>query len=430
MSVNASSSRHTSMKTVAVGSFMGSMLEWYDFYLYGTAAALVFAKLFFPDFSALGGTLAAFATFGAGFFTRPLGGLIFGHYGDKLGRKSILVLTLLIMGVSTLLIGLLPTYDSVGYWAPAMLVALRLLQGLGLGGEYGGAALMVIEHAPKSKRGFWGSLPQIGSPAGLLLATGIFTLCSLLPEDQFMSWGWRLPFVLSALLLGVGLFIRLRVQETPEFEAVKSEGKESAMPLKDLVKHHSRSTGLAVVSRLADAAASNIFNAFALAYISQQLKLPDTIALTGVIIASAVQLGLLPLFGKLSDRWGRRQLYATGAAFTCLYAFPFFWLLNTGSTPLIWLAITIGFSLCTGLMFSVQPTFFAEIFRPEVRYTGLSVAYQISALLAGVTPFIATSLLEFGDGSPWGVSVYLFVIAALSFLSILRLATTKEDTLA
>jgi len=416
------------MRTVALASFMGATFEWYDFFLYGTAAAVVFGPLFFPNVDPLIGTLASFATFGVGFVTRPIGGLVFGHYGDRIGRKSMLILTLLIMGVATFLIGLLPTYSVIGIWAPVLLVLLRLCQGLGLGGEYGGAALMTIEHSPRDRRGFYGSLPQVGVPVGLLLATGLFALFSLLPEEQFLAWGWRVPFLLSIVLLGVGLFVRARIAETPAFSEVKETGTEAQMPIVDLLRTYPKNILLALGARFADTAASNIFNAFAIAYVSRQLGLSATLALTGVVIAAAIEIFLLPLFGALSDRIGRRPLYMAGAAFVALFAFPFFWLLNTESTVLIWLAIVLGFAVGTGLMFGVQATFFTELFGTRVRYSGLSVAYQFSALLGGFVPFVATALLVSAGGDPWFVAAFLVAVSLVSLVSTyLATETFRSD---
>ncbi len=408
----------TSIRQVGVAAFMGAMIEWYDFFLYGLAAAVVFNQLFFPSEVPLAGTLVAFATFGVGFFFRPVGGIIFGHYGDKLGRKSILVLTLLIMGVATFLIGVLPTYQSVGILAPILLIILRILQGIGVGGEWGGAALLVVEHAPHGRRGFFGSWPQMGSSAGNLLAAGSFAAMSALPEEQFLAWGWRIPFLLSAILIGVGLFIRLRIAETPAFDRMKEAGAEARMPLVDAVRTYPKSILLVIGMRVSENACGYIFSVFVLSYVTQQVGLSSSVAYTGVMIAAAVQFFISPVYGALSDRVGRRPVYMFGAGLLVLLAFPFFWLLDTGVAVVIWLAIVLGFAVGNGAMFATQPAFFSELFGTNVRYSGVSLGYQVSAVFAGgLAPFIATALLAWA-GSYWPVALYIMVVSLVSFVSV------------
>ena len=397
---------------------MGAMIEWYDFFLYGLAAAVVFNQLFFPSETPLAGTLTAFATFGVGFFFRPVGGMIFGHYGDKIGRKAILVLTLLIMGIATFLIGLLPTYDTIGILAPILLVVLRICQGIGVGGEWGGAALMVVEHAPDDRRGFFGSWPQMGSSAGNLLAAGSFAAVSSLPEEQFLTWGWRIPFLLSAILIAVELFIRLKISETPAFQQMKEAGTEARMPLLDAVRTYPKSILLVIGMRFSENACGYIFSVFVLSYVTQQLGLSSSVAYAGVMIAAAVQFFISPVYGALSDRVGRRPVYMFGAGFLVLLAFPFFWLLNTGVAVVIWLAIVLGFAVGNGAMFATQPAFFSELFGTNVRYSGVSLGYQVSAVFAGgLAPFIATALLAWAD-SYWPVALYIMVVSLISFVSV------------
>ena len=394
------------------------MIEWYDFFLYGLAAAVVFNQLFFPSETPLAGTLTAFATFGVGFFFRPVGGMIFGHYGDKIGRKAILVLTLLIMGIATFLIGLLPTYDTIGILAPILLVVLRICQGIGVGGEWGGAALMVVEHAPDDRRGFFGSWPQMGSSAGNLLAAGSFAAVSSLPEEQFLTWGWRIPFLLSAILIAVGLFIRLKISETPAFQQMKEAGTEARMPLLDAVRTYPKSILLVIGMRFSENACGYIFSVFVLSYVTQQLGLSSSVAYAGVMIAAAVQFFISPVYGALSDRVGRRPVYMFGAGFLVLMAFPFFWLLNTGVAVVIWLAIVLGFAVGNGAMFATQPAFFSELFGTNVRYSGVSLGYQVSAVFAGgLAPFIATALLAWA-GSYWPVALYIMAVSLISFVSV------------
>lgn len=409
------------MRRVVMGSFAGALLEWYDFFIFGTAAGLVFAPLFFPDSDPFIGIIAAFATFGVGFLTRPLGGIVFGHFGDKVGRKITLIWTLGIVGTSTFLIGFIPTYNDIGIWAPILLMALRLIQGFGLGGEYGGAALMTIESAPQAKRGFLGSLPQTAASVGIMLATGIFALCNhFLTQEQFLSWGWRIPFWLSALMLVVGMFIRLHTEETLDFkQRQKASGnKKTAPPLIELFRKHPKNISLALGARLAESVSSNIINAFGIVYISTQLALSRDIPLTGMLIASAVGIVCCPLVGWLSDRVGQRKIYLLGAGFCVLFAFPFFLLLGTKSVLIIWVSMILGYNLGPTMMFAVQPTLFTRMFGTQVRYTGLSFAYQFSAILGGMSPLIASSLLALGGGEPWYVALFLFVVSLVSFICV------------
>jgi MHS family shikimate/dehydroshikimate transporter-like MFS transporter len=425
------------MRKVVAASFVGALLEWYDFFLYGTASALVFNRLFFSSLDPNAGLLASFATFGAGFVARPLGGVICGHYGDKLGRKNVLVITLIIMGIGTFCVGCLPTYETAGLWAPGLLVFLRLLQGIGLGGEYGGAALITIEHAPRRQRGFWGAFPQSAVSAGILLATGVFALCSRLPDDQFLSWGWRLPFLLSLGLLVVGMYIRLNIGETPAFQKMKDRKKEAGVPLFELLRRYPKTVLVALGARLGETVSSNILNAFGIAYVSNNLGLSKTDALIGIFIASAIGIFACPVYGYVSDRIGRRPIYLIGASFLVLFAFPFFMMLNSKSLGLIWLAIVLGYTFGPTMMFSVQGVFFSELFGTNVRYSGLSVAYQFSAILGGFTPLIATVLQEAGHGQPWYVAGFLMAIAIMSLGCTLLVGETyktdvseREDLLA
>lgn len=411
-----------SMKKVASASFVGALLEWYDFFLYGTASAIVLNTLFFPDLDPAVGTIAAFATFAVGFLARPIGGLVFGHFGDKVGRKSILVITLLMMGVSTFAIGLLPTYESIGIWAPILLVVLRLFQGFALGGEYGGASLLMIEHAPRKQRGFWGSVLQSATPLGLLLASGTFTIVTLLPEAQFLAWGWRVPFLISIILLGVGTFIRFNIEETPAFLEVKETGKEVKVPIVELFKSYPKNILIAFCARIGETVSFNVFNVFTLAYVSKELGLSSNVALTGVFIASAVAIFVSPLFGTLSDRIGRKPVYLFGTTFLVLFAFPFFTLVNTKVGIIIYLAITLGYVLGTTALFSIQSVFFIEMFGAHVRYSGLSFVYQVSAIIGGFTPLIASSFLLL-EGGVLYISLFL---AGASLISLIATLFAKE----
>lgn len=420
----------SSITKVATASFIGSAIEWYDFFLYGTAAALVFPALFFPGFSQLAGTLAAFATFGVAFVARPIGGVVFGHYGDKVGRKAMLVITLLIMGFATFFIGLLPSFDSIGVWAPVLLVILRFAQGFGVGGEWGGAALMAVEHAPADRRGFYGSWPQLGIPAGLLLSTAAFSAVSTLPDEQFIAWGWRIPFLLSIVLVGVGLFIRLKIMETPSFSRVKETNTEARMPIVEVFRSYPRAVLLAAGARFADNVLYYVFATFVLTYTTTQLGLPRSAALMGVLIASALELFTMPAFGALSDRVGRRPVIVGGALVMMVISFPFFWLVDTGNTPLVWLAIVLALSVSHAAVFGPLAAFFAELFGTRVRYSGTSVGFQLGALLAGApTPFIATALLAWSGGDSWPISLFALLAGLVTLVSVLLAAETFRTDL-
>ena len=411
---------------VVLASFVGTMIEWYDFFLFGTATALVFDRLFFPLESEFASRIAAFGTFAVGFFVRPLGGVIFGHFGDRIGRKAMLVTTLLMMGVATFLIGLLPTYESIGVAAPAFLVFLRLVQGLGVGGEWGGAVLMAVEHGHASKRGFYGSCVQMGVPAGLLLATAVFSIFSSLPEDQFLSWGWRVPFLLGILLLAVGMFIRSQVFESPLFAETQKKNDASPLPILEVFRNYRRSVFLAIGARFAENVCFYIFTVFAITYATQQLGLSKQTILNGIWIAAAVQLVAIPLSGIVSDRVGRRPVYLAGAVFLMLFAFPFFRLIETRETPLIWLSIVLAL-IGHSLMYGPQAAFFSELFGTRVRYSGASVGYQLSSPLAGgIAPLIAAALVEWSAGKSWPVSVYMIVAAAVTLISIVLATETAH----
>jgi MFS transporter, MHS family, shikimate and dehydroshikimate transport protein len=426
MTQTAHSSETNSVRLVAVASFIGTTIEWYDFFLYGTAAALVFNRLFFPTFDPLMGTLAAFGTYAVGFFARPVGGIVIGHYGDKIGRKSMLVLTLVVMGVATFLIGLLPTYEQIGPWAAVGLILLRVAQGFGVGGEWGGAVLMAVEHAPPGTRGYYGSWPQIGVPAGLVISTAVFAVFSRLPEEQFLSWGWRVPFLLSALLVIVGLMIRVRILETPAFTKVKEEAREATQPILEVLKTYPKQVLLAMGARFGENGAFYIYSVFVLTYATQHVRMPQQVVLNAMLIGAGLELLAIPFFGAMSDRFGRRPVYLFGAIATALWAYPLFKLLDSGSPVLVGLALIVAFVFSHAAMYGPQAAFFSELFGTRVRYSGASLGAQLAAVLAGGTsPFIATLLLaNYGTNA---LSLYVIFMAAVTIVAVLLASETHRD---
>jgi len=418
-----------SVRRVVLASFVGTTIEWYDFFIYGTAAALVFGQLFFPSGDEFIQDMAALGSFAIGFFARPLGGVIFGHFGDRIGRKTMLVTTLMMMGVATFLIGILPTYESIGVAAPIILILLRIVQGFGVGGEWGGAVLMAVEHGHEGKRGFYGSCVQMGVPVGLLLATGTFAFFSRLPEEEFLSWGWRVPFLLGIVLLGIGMFIRLKVMESPLFSRAQEKKGVSKIPIVEVFKKHPKNVFLAMGARFAENACFYIFSVWVLKYGTEHLGLGKPSILTGVWIAAAVQIVAIPAFGMLSDRVGRRPVYLGGAVFIGLFAFPFFWMIETKETVFIWLAIVLGL-VGHSAMYGPQAAFFSELFGTRVRYSGASVGYQLASPFAGgIAPLIATYLLQKSGGDSSPVAMYLMVTAVITLTAVWLAAETHRTSL-
>lgn len=418
----------TSHVKVALASLIGSAIEWYDFFLYGTAAALIFNKLYFPTFDPAAGTLLAFGTFALGFFARPLGGLVFGHYGDKLGRKTMLYLTLLIMGTATAVIGLLPTYNDIGIWAAALLILCRLAQGFGLGGEWGGAVLMAVEHAPPHRRGFFGSWPQMGAPLGLVLGTLVFsTVSGAMNEADFMAWGWRIPFLFSIVLVAIGLWIRFTIAESPEFQRIKDAKQEAGMPIVEAIKTHPKNILLAMGARFAENGFFYIYATFTLAYATQALGMNRQDILNAVLLAASIEVLTIPAFGALSDKLGRRPVYIFGAVFSALMSFPLFMLLATKSPHAAMLAIVLGLAIGHAAMYGPQASFLSELFGTRVRYSGVSLGYNLASVFAGaLSPLIATWLMTRYAPATWPISAYMIGLALITVVSVYFAAETRS----
>lgn len=413
-----------SMRSIVLAGSIGTVIEWYDFLIYGTAAALVFNNLFFPKLDPLSGTLASLGTYAVGFFARPVGGVIFGHFGDRIGRKTSLMLTMLVTALGTFCVGLLPTYEQIGIWAPVLLVTLRLVQGFGLGGEWGGASLMVLEHAPANRRGFYGSLVQVGFPLGLVTSYGVFALTTALISDAGFK-SWRVPFLLSIALLGVGWYVRARVPETPLFEEMRQRKQILKNPFVEAVIRNPRDFLIAVGLKLSEVSWVYILTVFAVVYGTKTLGLPRQLLLNAVLVAALVELLTIPLFGWLSDIWGRRRLYFVGALFTIGFAFPLFWLLETRQPMIILLTVIVALSLGHGTMFGLQSTFFPELFATRVRYTGASFGFQTAAAIGGgLAPLLATVLADRMGGTA-GVSLLLILLALITLVATLFARETR-----
>ena len=426
----------TSIVKVVAASMAGTTVEWYDFFLYGVAAAVVFPHVFFPAEDPAVGTLLALATFAIGFIARPVGGLVFGHYGDKIGRKKLLVVSLLMMGGATFLIGLLPGYDTIGLAAPLLLVLLRLVQGFALGGEWGGAVLIVSEHGDPAHRGYWASWPQAGAPGGQLLANGLLALLALFqPEDAFLSWGWRIPFLLSAVLVGIGLYIRLAVEESPVFRQAQREAEQKAaageretMPIIEVFRRYPREVLTAMGARFAENVSYYIFTIVVLTYLAKVLHAPSSFGLNAVLIGAAVHLVTIPVWGALSDRFGRRPIYLIGAVGVGVWSFVFFYLVDTGNFALTALAVCGGL-IFHGAMYGPQAAFLSELFGTKVRYSGTSVGYQLASILAGgLAPIIGVWLFTTYGG--YAVAAYVALAGLITVLAVATYTETSKRDLA
>ncbi len=421
-----------SIGKVVFASLIGTATEWYDFFLFGSAAALVFGEVFFGEIGGTDGTLYAFMTYALGFAARPLGGIVFGHFGDKVGRKKMLVASLLLMGIGTFAIGLLPTYAAIGIAAPLLLIFCRLLQGFAVGGEWGGAVLMAAEHGDDSRRGFWTSWPQAGVPLGNLLATGVlWVLAAVQSEQAFLDWGWRIPFLLSAVLVVIGLWVRLTIEESPVFKEAHAEVKERAhMPIVEVIKEYPREVLIAMGMRMAENISYYIFTVISITYAVDYLGLDKDVILKALLIGATIQFCAVPAIGALSDRVGRRPLYLAGAVGVGVWTFVFFNLLDTGSSTKILLGVVVGL-LFHSLMYAPQAAFFSELFGTSVRYTGASVGYQLASIFAGaLAPIIALKLLgDVNDGNTTAVGIYVAIAAAITVVSVLVAHETRASSL-
>ncbi|WP_433036515.1 MFS transporter [Actinomycetospora sp. CA-053990] len=413
-----------SRRSIFAASFIGTSIEWYDYYIFGTAAALVFGTLFFPQFSSVAGTLAAFGTFAVGFIARPLGAAVIGHYGDRIGRKAMLVLTLLLTGGATALIGLLPTYAAIGIGAPLLLVLLRLLQGFGVGGEWGGAVLIATEHASPRRRAVYGSFAQFGVPIGVLTSNLAFLAVAGLSDEAFLSWGWRIPFLLSIVLVVVGFVVRSRLQDAPEFEQVKAKRETSTVPFTELLRRHPRVLGLASLASIAPPAVGYTVIVYMLSYGTTALDYERTTLLTLIMLSTVVWVATIVVAALLSDRYGSRRVFIIGAVTAVIWPVPMFALVNTGSAGLAGLAFAVA-AVVQGIMAGAQGGLFSEIFPVRVRYSGISIAYQVGGMVGGaITPLVATALYG-ATGSSTPIALY---VTALSLLSLVAVFGLREGS--
>ena len=426
----------TPIVKVVFASLIGTAVEWYDFFLYGSAAALVFGVLFFPESDPVTGTLLAFGTYALGFVARPLGGVVFGHFGDRVGRKKMLVVSLMMMGIATFAIGLLPTYEAIGIAAPILLLVCRLLQGFAVGGEWGGAILMVAEHGDEKSRGFWSSWPQAGVPLGNMLATGVlFLLAAFQSDEAFNAWGWRIPFLLSAVLVLIGLFVRLSLEESPVFKEAKAEIEEkkqtdSHLPILEVIKTYPKEVFIAMGMRMAENISYYIFTVISITYVTTYLGADKDLILKMLLIGAGMQFLIIPMIGALSDRVGRRPLYLAGAVGVGVWSFVFFGLLDDMTTGSVLLAVVVGLFFHS-LMYSPQAAFFTELFGTSVRYTGASVGYQLASIFAGaLAPIIALELLgSVEEKNTTAVGIYVAIASVLTIIAVLFAKETRGSSL-
>lgn len=413
------SEAHKMLRRVLAAGAVGTALEWYDFYIYATASALVFNKLFFPQLSPLAGTLASFATLGLGFFARPLGGLFFGHLGDRIGRKPVLVATLLIVGGGTMLIGVLPTFSQIGIFAPVLLLVLRLLQGFATGAEYSGAIIMAAEYAPRARRGVYTSIPALGVAGGNVLSVAAFSLTNLIWRQDLLSWAWRVPFLLSAVLVVVGLYIRMRARETPTFAAAAGGHRLARIPVIKAISSYRKSFLIVIFAQIGQNGIAYMFNVFGLSYVTLTLGLPRSIGLFALLVGNVVQLFTIISVGLLSDRLGRRPVYIGSAVITAAMGFPFFLLLGTRDHALVCLAFAVASGIGYAGMLGAQPAFFAELFGTTARFSGFAFAREIGTLIGGApVPVVSVALVAWMGGRPWGVAGYIIVLSLITAVAV------------
>lgn len=430
-SPGASPLQRSASRKAAAAAMVGTAIEWYDFFIFGTASALVFGPLFFPGNTPLVGVLSSFAVFGVGFAARPLGGFIFGHIGDRVGRKATLVTTLVLMGIATTMIGLLPTARTIGLGAPALLVLLRLLQGFAVGGEWSGSALVSVEYAPPEHRGRYGAFTQMGNGVGVALSTGAFALVSMLPSAQFLAWGWRVPFLASVVLVGVGLVIRVRMDETPDFLALQRTGTRAQRPVREALTTSYKSMLIVAGLKFSESVFGFIILTFLLSYAITNTGLHRSVMLWTNLIGAIASIGVFYLFGVISDRVGRRPTFIFSSLVVILSAFPMFWVLQTNSAALVIPVIVIIYNLAQGGTYGVEPAYFTELFPPQLRYSGISIATQVITVVAGgLAPTIATLLLAAGGGRPWMIQIYVIVAGAITLVSALLAKETAPRILA
>jgi len=422
--------KRTPLSKVITAAMIGTTIEWYDFYIYGMAAALVFNHIFFPQADPLTGTILAFATYALGFAARPLGGVVFGHFGDRIGRKKLLMLSLVLMGAATFLIGLLPTYEQIGLAAPLLLIFLRLVQGFAVGGEWGGAVLTVAEYGDAKRRGLLAGWVQAGVPAGNLLAAGSLALLSLtLSDADFRAWGWRIPFLASVILIGIGYWVRTSIAETPVFQETKAHEGVSRAPALEVIKRTPRGLAVGMGLRVGENISYYIITAFSITYLTEMVGLSRDVALQGLMAAAVAEFIAIPIFAWLSDKIGRRPVYIVGALGMALWGFAFFRMLDTGLTPNIFLAMMVGLVL-HGAMYAPQAAFIAELFPTRTRYTGASLAYQVTSIFAGsLAPIIALALFK-QSGSATPVAIYVCVTCLVSAIAAFLARETKGMTFA
>ncbi|WP_368634377.1 MFS transporter [Kurthia gibsonii] len=415
-------------RRIWLASLVGSSIEWFDYFLYATVAGLVFNQVFFVSEDPTVGLLLSYASLALAFFIRPFGGIIFSHIGDKIGRKKTLIMTLSLMGGATFLMGVLPTYQAIGVAAPILLVSLRLIQGLGIGGEWGGALLLAYEYAPPEKRGLYGSIPQMGVTIGMFLGTGALTFITfVISIDAFVSWGWRVPFILSAFLVLFGFWIRKGIDETPDFKNLKESGEVVKVPLFETLKTHWREVLIAIGAKVVETAPFYIFGTFVISYATTQLDFTYVEALIAVMVATVVTTVLIPIMGSLSDKIGRKKMYIYGVLAMFIYAFPYFLLLHQGTFITLLISTVIGLGVIWAPITAVLGTMFSEIFDAKVRYTGITLGYQIGAALAGGTaPLVATALLLEFNNSWIPIALYIMLTAIISLISVWAIRDSKK----